>query len=152
MDLQNRAYFLTIVNQRWLGLRLDVLGSVCVLITGLLCSNRVGTIDSGTSGVSLSQVVTVAQTLGFLTRQLTELENEMNSAERVVYYAESLDQEPAQQIPENKPDAAWPSHGKVELNNVWLRYRPNLPPVLKGVNFPVNGGEKVVIVGRTVAG
>mgnify|MGYP002756917794 FL=1 len=100
MDLQNRAYFLTIVNQRWLGLRLDVLGSVCVLITGLLCSNRVGTIDSGTSGVSLSQVVTVAQTLGFLTRQLTELENEMNSAERVVYYAESLEQEPAQQIPE----------------------------------------------------
>ena len=152
MDLQNRAYFLTIVNQRWLGLRLDVLGSVCVLITGLLCSNRVGTIDSGTSGVSLSQVVTVAQTLGFLTRQLTELENEMNSAERVVYYAESLDQEPAQQIPENKPDAAWPSHGKVELNNVWLRYRPNLPPVLKGVNFTVNGGEKVGIVGRTGAG
>ena len=48
MDLQNRAYFLTIVNQRWLGLRLDFLGSLCVLITGILCSVRVGSIDPGT--------------------------------------------------------------------------------------------------------
>lgn len=152
MDLQNRAYFLTIVNQRWLGLRLDFLGSLCVLITGILCSVRVGSIDPGKTGVSLSQVVTVAQTLGFLTRQLTELENEMNSAERLVYYANNLDQEPPQQIPENKPEPAWPAHGSVELDNVWLRYRENLPNVLKGVTFSVHGGQKVGIVGRTGAG
>lgn len=152
MDLQNRAYFLTVVNQRWLGLRLDLLGSLCVLVTGLLVACRVGTSDEKNSGVSLSQVVTVAQTLGFLTRQLTELENEMNSAERLVYYAENLEQEPAQEIPENKPPPGWPQHGKVEFDNVWLRYRPTLPNVLKGVDFKVEGGQKVGIVGRTGAG
>ncbi|WFD27284.1 hypothetical protein MNAN1_002280 [Malassezia nana] len=152
MDLQNRAYFLTIVNQRWLGLRLDLLGSLCVLVTGLLCAARVGGVDPSTAGVALSQVVTVAQTLGFLTRQLTELENEMNSAERLVYYANELGQEAPQQIPETEPEPAWPQHGQVELRDVWLRYRPNLPNVLKGVTFSVQGGEKVGIVGRTGAG
>lgn len=152
MDLQNRAYFLTIVNQRWLGLRLDILGSVCVLVTGLLCSARVGGVNPSTAGVALSQVVTVAQTLGFLTRQLTELENEMNSAERLVYYANELGQEAPHQIPETVPEASWPEHGEVELRDVWLRYRPNLPNVLKGVTFRVRGGEKVGIVGRTGAG
>ncbi|WFD23830.1 hypothetical protein MEQU1_002524 [Malassezia equina] len=152
MDLQNRAYFLTIVNQRWLGLRLDILGSLCVLVTGLLCAARVGGVDPSTAGVALSQVVTVAQTLGFLTRQLTELENEMNSAERLVYYANELGVEAPQQIPETAPEASWPQHGEVELRDVWLRYRPNLPNVLKGVSFRVRGSEKVGIVGRTGAG
>lgn len=152
MDLQNRAYFLTVVNQRWLGLRLDFLGSVCVLITALLCAARVGTISASTAGVALSQVVAVAQTLGFLTRQLTELENEMNSAERLVYYADELAQEPAQQVEHNKPAPEWPAQGAVVLDNVWLQYRPGLPNVLKGVNFAVRGGEKVGIVGRTGAG
>lgn len=152
MDLQNRAYFLTIVNQRWLGLRLDVMGSVCVLIVGILSAVRVGAITSSKSGVALSQIVTVAQTLGFLTRQLTELENEMNSTERLVFYADRLDQEPAQEVPENKPSESWPERGQVEIENVWLRYRPNLPNVLKGVSAHVEGGQKIGIVGRTGAG
>ncbi|PKI84023.1 hypothetical protein MVES_001934 [Malassezia vespertilionis] len=147
MDDQNRAYFLTIVNQRWLGLRLDFLGSFCVLITGILVSCGVGSgTNSATSGVALSMIVTIAQTLGFLTRQLTELENEMNSAERLVYYAETLPQEKAQQITETKPPQSWPAEGNVVMENLWLKYRPNLPFVLKGVDLDVKGGQKIGIV------
>jgi ATP-binding cassette subfamily C (CFTR/MRP) protein 1 len=35
---------------------------------------------------------------------------------------------------------------------VWLRYRPNTPQVLKGLEFAIKGGKKVGIVGRTGAG
>ena len=38
------------------------------------------------------------------------------------------------------------------LKNVWLKYRPKLPYVLKGVSFEVSHGEKVTIVGRTGSG
>ena len=153
VDLQNRAYFLTIVNQRWLGLRLDLLGSLSVLVVGLLVSNHVGSDASpGAGGTALSMIITIAQTLGFLTRQLTELENEMNSAERLVYYADTLKQEAAQRIPEAAPAAPWPNEGSVEFDDVWLQYRPTLPNVLKGVSLHVRGGEKVGIVGRTGAG
>lgn len=152
VDLENRAYFCTVVNQRWLGLRLDFLGSVCVLVVGLLVANGIGNDGPGHAGTALSMIITIAQMLGFVTRQFTELENEMNSAERLVYYAETLKQEAPQRIPETKPEASWPSEGSVQFDNVWLQYRPGLPNVLKGVTLDVHGGEKVGIVGRTGAG
>ena len=40
--------------------------------------------------------------------------------------------------------ASWPSNGKIEFQNVYLRY-DELPPVLKNVNFTVYPGEKVAI-------
>jgi ABC-type multidrug transport system fused ATPase/permease subunit len=76
----------------------------------------------------------------------------MNSVERVVYYADEIEQEPDHEIPAAKPAAPWPSEGKVELQDVVFKYRPNLPPVLKGLSMTVAGGEKIGIVGRTGAG
>jgi ABC-type bacteriocin/lantibiotic exporter with double-glycine peptidase domain len=72
----------------------------------------------------------------------------MNSVERIVYYARDLEQEPPHAIPEKKPAAPWPSVGKVEIKNAVLKYRPELPLVLKGLSMTVDGGEKIGIVGR----
>lgn len=168
VDLENRAYLLTIVNQRWLGLRLDIAGSFLVLVLGLVVSGRLHSIVtagytphrlkleledySSTNGTGLSSIVIIAQTLGFLTRQLTEIENEMNSTERLIHYGENLPQEAPQRIESAAPPPEWPQHGGVQLNDVWLRYRPNLPDVLKGVTMDISGGQKVGIVGRTGAG
>lgn len=72
----------------------------------------------------------------------------MTSVERVLYYAEEVEQEASHNISTGKTVLPWPSKGKLELNSVVLRYRPELPPVLKGLSFTVNGGEKIGIVGR----
>ena len=74
----------------------------------------------------------------------------MNSVERIVYYAREIEQEPPHEIPETKPAAPWPSEGKLEIKDVVLKYRPELPLVLKGLSMTVQGGEKVGIVGRYV--
>ena len=37
------------------------------------------------------------------------------------------------------------------MKDVVLKYRPELPPVLKGLSMSVQGGEKIGIVGRTGA-
>ena len=50
-----------------------------------------------------------------------------------------------------KPEE-WPTKGCVEFKNVDLKYRPDLPLVLKGITFSINPGEKVGIIGRTGAG
>jgi ABC-type multidrug transport system fused ATPase/permease subunit len=93
----------------------------------------------------------------------------MNSVERVVHYATAIEQEAPHELPESKPPVSWPSQGRVELNNIVLSYRPELPPVLRGMGLavsflrsnltPVTGismsvkaGEKIGIVGRTGAG
>ena len=88
------------------------------------------------------------QTFGWMVRQLAEVENNMNSVERIVYYARDIEQEPPHEIPAVKPAATWPSEGKLEIRDAVLKYRPELPLVLKGLSMTVQGGEKIGIVGR----
>jgi ABC-type transport system involved in cytochrome bd biosynthesis fused ATPase/permease subunit len=84
----------------------------------------------------------LSQAFGWMVRQLAEVENNMNSVERIVYYARDLEQEPPHEIPEKKPAAPWPSKGKLEIKDAVLKYRPELPLVLKGLSMTVQGGEK----------
>eukprot|EP00192_Tetraselmis_astigmatica_P001237 CAMPEP_0117654526 /NCGR_PEP_ID=MMETSP0804-20121206/3791_1 /TAXON_ID=1074897 /ORGANISM="Tetraselmis astigmatica, Strain CCMP880" /LENGTH=1714 /DNA_ID=CAMNT_0005460813 /DNA_START=105 /DNA_END=5246 /DNA_ORIENTATION=- len=46
----------------------------------------------------------------------------------------------------------WPAGGALAFKAVWMRYRPGLEPVLRGLSFEVGGGRHVGIVGRTGAG
>ena len=109
------------------------------------------TISPGNIGVALSYVVTTTQSFSWMTRQVAEVENDMNSIERLTYYTNSLYQEAAQEVP-NKVSPSWPERGEIDISNMALRYRPGLPLVLQDVNLRVNAGEKVGIVGRTGAG
>lgn len=87
---------------------------------------------------------------GFLVRQMAEVENDMNSVERIVYYTTEIEQEAPHELPDKKPATAWPSVGRVELKDIFLSYRPGLPSVLKGITMTVEAGEKIGIVGRCV--
>lgn len=40
MDDENRAYFVSIINQRWLGVRLDFLGAIMVLVVAILATGE----------------------------------------------------------------------------------------------------------------
>jgi ABC-type multidrug transport system fused ATPase/permease subunit len=42
--------------------------------------------------------------------------------------------------------------GGIEFKNLWVKYRPELPYVLKGLSCQIKPGEKIGIVGRTGAG
>ena len=77
-------------------------------------------------------------------------ENAFNSVERVQEYSD-LESE-AEEESDNPPPADWPQKGQIVFENVKARYRSDLPPVLKGLNFSINPGENVGICGRTGAG
>jgi ABC-type multidrug transport system fused ATPase/permease subunit len=87
-----------------------------------------------------------------MVRQLAEVENNMNSVERIVYYSQDIEQEAPYEIPSQKLPSSWPAEGRLDLKNVSLSYRPGLPTVLKGISMTVGAGEKIGIVGRTGAG
>ncbi|KAJ4480031.1 ABC transporter [Lentinula aciculospora] len=152
IDVENRAYWLTVTNQRWLGIRLDFLGTILTFVVALLTVGTRFTISPSQTGVVLSYILSIQQAFGWLVRQSAEVENDMNSVERVVYYAEEIEQEAAHELPDTKPPSPWPSQGHVEFRDVVLKYRPELPPVLKGISMNIKGGEKIGIVGRTGAG
>lgn len=87
-----------------------------------------------------------------MVRQSAEVENDMNGVERILHYAQHVEQEAPYEIPDKEPPKSWPEHGGVELKDVVMSYRPGLPAVLRGLSMRIKGGEKIGIVGRTGAG
>jgi ABC-type bacteriocin/lantibiotic exporter with double-glycine peptidase domain len=87
-----------------------------------------------------------------MVRQSAEVENDMNGVERILHYAQHVEQEAPYEIPDKEPPASWPERGEVEFKDVVMSYRPGLPAVLRGLSLRIKGGEKIGIVGRTGAG
>lgn len=150
IDSMNGAYFLTFSNQRWLSIRLDAIGSLMILVVGILVVTSRFNVGPSISGLVLSYVLNITLSLQFTIRQFAEVGNNMNAAERIHYYGTSLDQEAPLQLAEVPP--GWPEKGRITFSDVQMRYRDGLPLVLKGLTMDVRGGERIGIVGRTGAG
>jgi ABC-type multidrug transport system fused ATPase/permease subunit len=46
----------------------------------------------------------------------------------------------------------WPEHGSIKVQDLHVRYGPDMPDILHGVSFCVQGGQTVGIVGATGGG
>jgi len=86
-----------------------------------------------------------------LTMQIAEFSMAFNCVERVKEYATALSAEAAL-ITDMRPPSGWPTDGALEVHWLRLRYRPELPLVLKGLSFVAAAGERLGVVGRTGAG
>jgi ABC-type multidrug transport system fused ATPase/permease subunit len=82
---------------------------------------------------------------------INELANNFTGVMRIKNYAQdkSLREKP---FDKPVPPKEWPAYGVVEAKDVWYKYRPELPYVIKGVSFSIQSCEKVGIVGRTGSG
>lgn len=152
IDIENRAYYLTVINQRWLGVRLDLIGSTLTFVVSMLCVGQRYTINASRIGLILASVLSIQQGFSMVVRQAAEVENNLSSVERLHWYATSIEQEAESEIAATKPPPSWPSKGAIELKNVTMSYRPKLPPVLVDLSVSIRPGEKVGVVGRTGAG
>ena len=163
VDGNMRAYYLTVVLQRWIGLRLETLASALVFCSAavIVVTAAFSSIDVGLAGLALSYALNMTTSLVFMIRQSIEAEMAMNSVERSQYYAEEIEQEKPALLPADRellggdhagPQSPWPSEGRVDFHNLSMRYRANLPLILRDVSFQVKGGERIGIVGRTGAG
>lgn len=152
IDSMDAAYFLTLANQRWLSIRLDCISSLVSFFVAMLCIFGVFNMDGASSGLLVSYIIQIASMMSLLLRSMTQLENDMNSVERLFEYAKKLPEEGPFELEDNKPDESWPEQGGIEFDDVCLSYREGLPLVLKNVSFKVNPSEKIGIVGRTGAG
>ena len=65
------------------------------------------------------------------------------SVERILAYTTAYEAEKPAIIPHKRPPADWPSQGQITLDNLVVKYRPDLPPVLKGLSLSIKAGEKV---------
>ncbi|KAH6646530.1 P-loop containing nucleoside triphosphate hydrolase protein [Truncatella angustata] len=150
LDDMDGAYFLTFANQCWLSVRLDAIGNLMVLTIGILVVTSRLSVNPSISGLVLSCIISVVQYLQYSVRQFAEVENNMNSTERLHYYATKLEEEAPLHTANVR--STWPERGEIVFDDVQMRYRKDLPLILYGLNIRVAPGERVGIVGRTGAG
>ena len=85
-------------------------------------------------------------------RQTVEVGNQMTSVERIFEY-QHINMEASLCTPNKfRPSKTWPQIGKIVFTNFHLRYSLDGFDVLKDLNFKINGGEKVGIVGPKNSG
>ncbi|KAF9225872.1 multidrug resistance-associated ABC transporter [Gyrodon lividus] len=144
----NPYYWMWGVN-RWLSTRFNLLSSIVVGLTGLVAVLS-PSISASLAGFALAFASNITHNLLFLVRRFVGLEQSMVALERVKEYSE-LKREPPEFI-EPRPNASWPESGHVKCEDLVIRYAPDLPNVLHQVNFEVQPGEKIGILGRTGSG
>ncbi|KAK4101741.1 P-loop containing nucleoside triphosphate hydrolase protein [Parathielavia hyrcaniae] len=146
IDNSSKASWMLELSSRWMAFRMGVLGALFVsVVANAVAFSRV---DAALAGFSLAFALRYTNALTSLLQSMTSVELGFNACERVLEYAEI----------ETEPDggkdapAAWPMQGRIEVDNLTVRYAADLPPVLKSLNFNVGAGERIGIVGRTGAG
>ncbi|CAN0874920.1 ABC transporter C family member 2 [Linum grandiflorum] len=156
MDNNIRFTLVNISSNRWLTIRLETLGGVMIWLIATFAvlenqkaENRVA--FASTMGLLLTYTLNITSLLSGVLRQASRAENSFNAVERVGAYIDLPSEAPAT-IESNRPPPGWPSSGFIKFSDVFLRYRPELPPVLHGLSFTVSPSEKLGVVGRTGAG
>lgn len=152
IDDMNCSYTVNVASQFWMSLRVVMSTSAINFLTIMLAVFQVFELSPSTVGLLLSLLPSVAMSISMLLPLFAELENQMNSVERLYELAYNIPQEAPYHIEATKPAADWPSQGAVTFDQVSLRYRPNLPVVLNNLSVDIKPREKVGIVGRTGAG
>jgi ATP-binding cassette subfamily C (CFTR/MRP) protein 1 len=168
LDNNQKAYFLNFSANCWLAIRLEFAGTLIVTFAALFAVISRGEPDlsatateggsedvsrerfAGLAGLAISLALSVTQSLNWSVRMASDLESQMVAVERIKTYA-TMPQEAAH-FTDHDPPSSWPHSGAIELRGVSLRYRPETPLVLQGVDLSIPPRCKVGIVGRTGAG
>nr|AUO38741.1 ABCC3 protein [Spodoptera frugiperda] len=108
-------------------------------------------IPVGSVGLAVTQSNTLTLMLQHGARMLVEFLAQLTSVERILEYTR-IDTEPDLFQGKVEMPPNWPYQGRIEFQNVSLRYAPNEQPVLKNLNIVIESGNKIGIVGRTGAG
>ncbi len=152
VDASLKIYYASNACNRWLGLRLDFVGAFLFLFAaGFLILLR-KSLSPGIVGLTLGYALQFAFRLNWLVRQSIDVEVNLNSVERVREYCLASPEgfsdvegtptvaqvygEVPRPFGPMQPSMEWPIYGKLEFQNVSMRYRPGTPLVLRDLTVP----------------
>jgi len=167
LDRQQQAYYLMSAAKSWLGLRLELVGTGVIafacgcavwehdmmstaLFVGISSYSRF----AGLAGLSISFALTVTQELNWSVRLASDLDTYMAAVQRIALFCRIKGGEGSKrrQLMDDALPLTWPFVGEIQFDQTKLRYRPELPLALDGIDLVIPGGSKVGVVGRVGSG
>ncbi|CDH49091.1 multidrug resistance-associated protein 1-like [Lichtheimia corymbifera JMRC:FSU:9682] len=143
-DVQ-RVHFASVACNRWLAVRIEILGSMVMFAAAMLAVIAVvyvPSVDVGLVGMSLFYALGIPQLLTWALRSYCEIELHNESLERVQEYTELPTEEEyddSRMVPV-PVHPAWPTTGNIEFRH----YTTNL---LHNVSLNIQSGETISIIG-----
>ncbi|XP_039727463.1 ATP-binding cassette sub-family C member 2 [Pteropus medius] len=150
IDNNQKCVFSWIISNRWLAIRLDLVGNLVVFFASLMMVIYRDTLSGDMAGFVLSNALSITQSLSWLVRLTSEIETNIVAVERINEYINVENEAPW--VTDKRPPVGWPSKGEIQFRNYEVRYRPELDLVLKGITCDIRSMEKIGVVGRTGAG
>ncbi len=149
--------------------KMNNLSSLLLFMVGVLSFYliRDGKISAGSIGASFGLIVYSGNTIQMFFEWLAQLEEGIIGIERLSQYLHheleyGQDPEYLKKLPvlirapdlltRIRPPIPTSKQGQLALKDLWFRYSPELPWVLKGISLEIQFGEKIGIIGRTGSG
>jgi ABC-type multidrug transport system fused ATPase/permease subunit len=145
----NEYYRCYVTNQsymRFTQLYSEIFGLLIAMINVILILKTDNLVGFTMAAYSLACSLNSVSSSSIATKDLLELHSLMFSPQHLLEYCD-LEQEKIK-----KSENFSLSSGKIEFKGTCFQYQPHLPVVLKDLNFFINAGEKVGVVGRTGSG
>lgn len=110
---------------QWYAERLDWLGSLTqgVTVASLMAGKYLTSLDVGLASLAVSNMAQITQALSGISRNVAEVEQSLQSVERVLEYSD-VEQEEEASVTKCKVDKSWPQNGSIVFDHVSARYRP----------------------------
>jgi len=135
----------------WTAFYVDLVASLSVLGTSLLCVAFRDTLTSAAAGLAISNVLQMLVFLNMMVKAFNEARSQTVAVQCTLHYIKNTQSEKKNgKVKLVYQD--WPPSGKIKFQDAVMSYFPDSAPVLKGVSFTIQPGEKIGIVGRTGSG
>ncbi|KAJ1350995.1 Multidrug resistance-associated protein 4, partial [Parelaphostrongylus tenuis] len=105
---------------------------------GYVANRWMDTTSSGVIGLSVSYALSITTALNLAVRQITKLETNGVSVERILEYANTSTEAEWNSDKGKSPPPEWPHEGKILIENYSTRYRPGLELVIKSLNATIH--------------
>ncbi|KAJ8613372.1 hypothetical protein CTAYLR_002291 [Chrysophaeum taylorii] len=158
LDVGGRAWFWWLLSQRLLGFYLD---AMCLFFLSTLVALTIGfkvanagknALEPEFLALGLLYTVQLASNFQWTVRQYALAESFMASVERLLHYGRELPREGGDVGTSSPPPPQWPESARVELVDLCIRYRPDLPDVLHDISASFPSGSTVGVAGRSGSG
>ena len=124
----------------------DLAGLIIISVNLIILIENKNSLSISLIAYSLTASINVVSISSLALKDLLELSSYFMSAQHLLEYqdleVENLESDKKLKV----------KHGKIQFDDLSLKYQPHLPLVLKNLSITIKAGEKIGVVGRTGSG